>query len=468
MPEHDNDKLEGFFRKAAGRPDIAFNENDWKKLEARLDAKGTHLSAVKKTRNKIAGAVVLTALLIFSSVYWLNKDFERQPDVAKTNNAGEVLNNNGEVSDAGSLSSKPGSTSHENNEAGILQKRIPAPKERVPAEVPDIIPQKKSIQQPLSDDEVLTTELLHQKDYTAEQRLIIDGTNEEQKSQTQNLKVEQIGVDQLDNDKVFKELIQISPAIADKIKQKAGVELPGAEEEDRGKADAIVREEHASDQKKHLASPRLSLLLSLAPDFSSTSSFNQYTTPGESFGVMIHYHVKNAWSFSAGIVKSSKKYTGDGEDYKPPKGYWKYYTNGITPYSIDGSCNILEIPVMLQYTVAEVGRSKFLAGAGASSYIMLNESYRYNFEQPNPGAKDGWNSRNTSRFLFNMVNFTIGFEHQILPGFMIGIEPYIKIPIEEIGWSNLKLFSTGASLTLRYSILKKEYPSIPTRSRGPD
>ncbi len=467
MPEPDNDKLEGFFRKAASKPDIAFNENDWKKLEARLNEKGTHLSVFKKISNKIIGAVFLFVLLISSSVFWLTRDYEEQPEVAKANNAGELLGKNGKVSDAGSLSSKSGSTSDENNNDRILQKRIPVPKEGVAAaEILDIVPQKKSLQQTLSAGEVLTTELLHQKDYTAKQLSIMNASNEAQKSQTQNLKVEQIGVVQLDNNKVFKELIQTSPAIADKIKQKAGVELPGAEEEDKHET-AIVKEEHASGQKKYLANPRLSLLLSLAPDFSSTS-FNQYTAPGEAFGVMIHYHVKNAWSISAGIVKSNKKYTGDGEAYKPPTGYWKIYTNGIIPQSIEGSCSILEIPIMLQYSVAESGRSKFLLGAGVSNYIMLNESYRYNFEQPNPGSKEGWNSKNTSSFLFNMVNFTIGFERQILPGFMIGIEPYVKVPIEEIGWLNLKLFSTGASFTLRYIILKKEYSPLPARSRGPD
>lgn len=123
---------------------------------------------------------------------------------------------------------------------------------------------------------------------------------------------------------------------------------------------------------------------------------------------------------------------------------------------------------MVQYTVAQLRRSKFLVGAGASSYIMLNESYRYNFEQPNPGSKEGWDSENNSGFLLNMINVTIGFEHQILPGFLVGIEPYVKIPMEGIGWSNLKLFSTGASLTLRYNVLKKEHSSLPTRSRGPD
>jgi len=462
MPEHDNDKLEDFFRKVAGRPDISFQEEDWKKLEARLDARGTRLSIVKKTRIKIAGAVL--AALLISYVYWLEKDFEKQPDVQK-NNAGEMLRKNPEVSDDGLHYSNPGAAP-ENNDKRKIQKRIPAPIARVHAEVPDIISQKP-IQQPLPVDEGLTTELLLQNDYTAEQTLIEERASEAQKTRNQNLKVDEIETDQPGNDKFIKELIPISPAIADKTKQNANVELPGAGEVVRSEADAIVKEQKASDQEKQLASPRLSVLLSFAPDFSSTS-FNQYTSPGDAFGIMIHYHVKKSWSFSTGIVKTNKKYTGDGEDYNPPKGYWKYYTNGIVPQTVDGSCSILEIPIMLQYTVAEVGRSKFLLGAGASSYIMLNESYQYNFGQPNPGAKEGWDSGKNSSFLFNMINFTIAFEHQILPGLRIGIEPYIKIPIEEIGWSNLKLYSTGASLTLRYIILKKEYSSLPTRSRSPD
>lgn len=463
MPEHDNDKLEGFFRKVAGRPDISFNEGDWKKLEARLDARGTHLSIAKKRRNKIAGAIVLAVLLV-SSVYWLRKDFERQPEAAQENNGSEELIKTPEVADAGSLNSKDGTTSYESNDAAVLQKTIPTAKDHRLAEVPHIISQKKYIQQLIPVDDGLTADLLHQEEYKAEQPLINDDTNEVQDAHTEMLKIDEIGVDQLDNNKVLSESIQISPAIADKIKQKADVELPAAEQRSE---DVIVKEEFASDQAKQLTSPRLSLLLSLAPDFSSIS-YNQYSDPGEAFGVMVHYHVKSAWSFSAGIVKSHKKYTANGEDYNPPKGYWKYYTNGVIPQSVDGSCNILEIPIMVQYTVAQLRRSKFLVGAGASSYIMLNESYRYNFEQPNPGSKEGWDSENNSGFLFNMINVTIGFEHQILPGLMVGIEPYVKIPMEGIGWSNLKLFSTGASLTLRYNVLKKEYSSLPTRSRGPD
>ena len=182
---------------------------------------------------------------------------------------------------------------------------------------------------------------------------------------------------------------------------------------------------------------------------------------------MVHYHVKRSWSFSTGVVKSLKKYIGDGDDYKPPMATGKN-TNGIIPETIDGSCNVLEIPLMVQYAVVNKGKNRVLVGAGASSYIMLDESYKYNFEYPNPGAKQGWSSQKASALFFNVINVTAGFEHRIFPGFMIGIEPYLKIPIEGIGWSDMKLYSAGASLTLRYIILNQKNSAVAVLSQGSD
>jgi hypothetical protein len=225
--------------------------------------------------------------------------------------------------------------------------------------------------------------------------------------------------------------------------------------------------EHASVQKQHLAAPRLSLLLSFAPDFSGTS-IGEYSEPGKAFGASMAYHFGNRWRLSFGAIKNYKEYTGSGEYYKPPKGYWKRNTNGIVPSTIDGSCSLVEFPVMIQYSMIDNGKNKWVVGAGASSYLMQTESYRYNFEQPNPGANEGWASNETSHFMFNMINFTVGYEHEILPGVVLGIEPYVKIPIEEIGWSRLKLFSTGASITMRYTLLRRANDALAKESRPPD
>src|SRR5690606_40102139 len=64
------------------------------------------------------------------------------------------------------------------------------------------------------------------------------------------------------------------------------------------------------------------------------------------------------WSISVGAIKNYKQYTGSGEDYKPPKNYWKYYTNGLIPEKIDGSCDVLEFPIMIQYSPIVTQKSR--------------------------------------------------------------------------------------------------------------
>jgi hypothetical protein len=485
MPEYDNDRLEQFFRKAASKPEVTFNEEDWKKLEARLDAEKTGLSNSKKTGSRIITAVGVVLILVFSGAVWMY-------DSPDESGVSSVISD-AQIAEGGTRENADGSSvipaddlaprqqdddQHSDNEQRVNLKDEANNGPGATASAPG----NETSQQ---DQIARTVETAEKEEEHArfptkiEEQVINTIAGKRNNSfaddltdpliTTNGLPPTMQGVAGYDEEKIFNDLVrtsQISTAFAEKIKQEAVVELPGAEEETRG-AEAVVREEHASEQQKHESLSRLSLLLSFAPDYSSTS-YKRYTTAGNAFGMMIHYHVRNRWSVAVGAIKSFKKYTGEGEDYQPPKGYWKYYTNGVIPESIDGSCNVLEFPVLVQYTIAANRKSRWTASVGASSYLMLNESYRYNFEQPNPGAKDGWDSRSSSRFLFNMANFAVGYERQLFPRMMIGIEPYAKVPLEKIGWSNLKLFSTGASVTVRYTLIRRQTNSLSAQGRGPD
>lgn len=485
MPEYDNDRLEQFFRKAASKPDVTFNEEDWKKLEARLDAEKTGLSKGKKAGSRIITTAAVVLILGFSGAVWMHDSLDESGDrllISDTQIAeGSARENADESSmlpaddaapreDVDQLPDKEQSVSLKDEaqigpgETAFVLGNEPSQRDQIVRTEETIENEEQLARFPTKIDEKVINTNSDKRDNS-----LADGLNDP--FMTSNaLPPAMQGVTSYDEEKIFDDLIgttsQISTAFAEKIKQKAVVELPGAEEETRG-AEAVVREELASEQQKHESLSRLSLLLSFAPDYSSTS-YKRYTTAGKAFGLMIHYHVRNRWSVAVGAIKSFKKYTGEGEDYQPPKGYWKYYTNGIIPYSIDGSCSVVEFPVVVQYTMAENNKSRWTASAGASSYLMLSESYRYYFEQPNPGAKEGWDSRSSSRFLFNIANFSVGYERRIFPGLMMGIEPYVKVPLEKIGWSNLKLFSTGASVTLRYTLIRKQTNSISARGRGPD
>lgn len=453
MPEQDHDRLEQFFRKAANRPEVAFNEEDWKKLERRLDAvAATETAPTAAARKGLVISVLLlltvaVGIALRSGILGLTKQAKQSPPKKEqvVGSPSPGITDEPVRGDAGK--DLDGATDHEKSGS--------EPRRRIAVEVEEDSHHndQTKLEQPAVSQEVNIR--------TGQGEPGSIGTNHDQASANPERP------ERLEKDNITREL-KVSDTLAQANKQEAVVELPGAEEADAPGVETMVKEKHASDQKEHVATPRLSLLLSYAPDFSATS-LNRYSAPGRAYGAMIHYHAWGRWSLSAGVIQNSKQYTGDGEDYHPPAGYWKYYTNGIIPESIDGSCMILEFPVMVQYTLRTSNRNRWILGAGASSYLMQSESYRYTFEEPNPGAKEGWKSKSSSSFLFNMMNFTVGYEYELIPGLMLGIEPYVKIPLEKIGWSNLKLYSTGASITLRYTLIRKQQ-AIPltANSRGPD
>lgn len=495
MPERNNDQLENFFRKATSRPDVPFNEDDWKKLEARLDAEPTSWWTSGRVV-KVAASALIAAAVLFSGGFWLNSRYqivERVPQEATvTENAVEspIAKEDGAVLPQAGITGSEDINGNINSNDSDNQARdqkaddriAQAPANAMPGEVPtandDPVEAKRQYADHLTDRNN-PDRLAINNEAEGGERTGGNGQEARQESKAESFadarepvlkQAEEksfSGITALHEEKISNDLVSIPSTKTVKIKQKAVVDLPGAEEVDSREAAAIVKEEHASVQRQQWDAPGLSLLLSFAPDFSSTS-FDEYSGPGKAFGAMLRYRTKGRWAISTGVLKNHKQYSSSGEYYEPPSGYWIRNTNGIVPSTIDGSCNVLEFPLMIQYALPTRGSNGWFVGVGTSSYLMQSESYQYFFEQPNPGAKDGWHSRGSSRFLFNMVNFTVGFERQVLPGLMAGVEPYIKLPIEKIGWSNLKLFSTGVSVTLRYNLLSGQTFHGVGNSRPPD
>lgn len=487
MPEHDYDRLEQFFRKAAAKADVTFNEDDWKKLENRLDAHTSGKTSGNKTGSHVAAVVVTGILLTVSVAVWVGSS----TDATVPNKLDQAASIQPEPEDLRSV--QPVSPKPNTPDANGADGERTTSDETVPlASLLETVVKSSATTEAVPQADVTTkdsdTKGRSRREGIAElgqpgtdrAANLIEGDGQQPARRADNIQPEK-------NDQTGKENVhagdnfqnaqslrttndRLTESRSDSLernKQKAVVQLPGAEEDETREALAAVQKEHASDNEKHVAAPRLSLLLFFAPDFSGTSMALS-STPGKAFGALLHYHPFERWSIAAGVVKNHKQYTGSGEYYKPPKGYWTRNTNGVVPEIIDGSCDILEFPLMVQYTPILNSKSRWNVGAGLSSYLMQSESYRYHFDQPNPGARDSWDSRGSSRFIFNMLIFTVGYERQVLPGLMLGIEPYAKIPLEEIGWSNLKLFSSGASFTLRYTILQRTKLSVANRSRGPD
>jgi len=477
MPEHDNDRLEQFFRKAAGQTEVPFDERDWKKLEARLDAEDLLMSRLKKSQAGPAVTTGVVLLLLFSGALWMNYIYDFIPVRRVAVESVDAVKQ-----DANSQRSSETSAVQETQDPVKVSpgdQNVEAPTE---ATGKGISPTKENEsittvdgrnKQDLSGPAIVRSQVTARgdevvSDLTGEGTLSADhnmpGVNGEMAERDEKILTSWSTVAQLDDAQIRRDLTTSPSGISERYKQKASIELPGAEEGTTSVAKPVADRKRPERQ---YGAPRLSLLLSLAPDCSGTS-LSRYSAPGKAFGAMVYYHITNRWSVSAGVVKSNKQYSGAGEEYHPPHGYWKYYTNGRIPNSVDGACTVLEFPIMAGYSINPGKKNTWRITGGVSSYLMLDESYQYIFDEPNPGATEGWNSRGSSRFPFSIINVALAYEHEVLPGLRVGLEPYVKIPVSEIGWSNLKLFSSGASLTLRYALIRQKDHQLYVPGRGPD
>lgn len=422
--EQEEDNIESFFKKALKSNNVDFNEDDWAALEKKLDAESSRLSAIRVKRIKKIIGVFSSISIVFILVLVAIRDNpgERDDGLGKKYFK-DSSKNNGESSDE---STKAPTTAEIHQDT---LERITYDKEKPSPEVKEKDVNRKSVIAISANEEPFPDAVLIEKQDVNSNN---DGDSLKMTRGQNKLNGKMPSTDLLK--KPFKELISVH-------------DVPDLE--NKNPMDSILLDQSPSTRRKRLAGNRFGLLLYAAPDFSNINP-DQFTSPGLTFGIVVRYRFSNTLSFSTGILKSYKKYVSDGKDYQLSENYWKYNTNGMMPETIYGSCNVLEIPAAIQFTVSETPMARFFISSGFSSYIILDESYRYRFDQPNPGAKEGWYTNKNSSYVFKVVTISMGYERNVLSKFSIGVEPYVKIPLEGIGWPNVRLISAGVAVTAGY------------------
>jgi hypothetical protein len=433
MSEQNKDNISQFFRKTVQKPKIRFVESDWEKLEARLDA-ASAASSPKHNHWKTAFIAAVALLFVTTSLLFYNG---RQANTTSKKNEANNVN-------ADNTSSTQSSTKNEILSSEKQELKIPTAK----------TPDKSTVH---------TSHLTNAKTKDNKAPLMKSNAelNEEHNTSLQSDQKNKAAIfqDTLSQDKVNKAaVITQSP---DKEISSQSLPVDSCSEEEQ-KDDVVKKNKNRNDSLAESVKSkpsRWNIMLSISPDFSSTD-LDKFTTPGNAFGITAYHAINQAFSISAGVVKSNKLYWDSGDEYKPADpGFWAKKTHGVVPTKIEGSCSVLEIPIGLQYYAVSTRKHKLYLASTFSSYIMLKESYHYIFDSPNPGASQSWNAKKTSYSLFSIANLAVGYERSISNRLMIGFSPYIKIPMSGIGaWANVKLYSTGAAFTLRYQFQKKKKP----------
>lgn len=193
---------------------------------------------------------------------------------------------------------------------------------------------------------------------------------------------------------------------------------------------------------------RFSIGLVAGPDVSSVGAFSSFHEPGYKIGLMLEYNISSNVSVSTGAVQSMVRYSTQGQRYNPPI----YWTSGISPDEMAGECLLIDIPINFKYNFLNFNNSRFFASAGFSSYIMLTEEYHFKYDGYDSELNQNWSGRTGTRHWMSNASFSLGYELDLHSNWSVRAEPFIKTPIREVGWSNVKLFSAGSLVSLNYRL----------------
>jgi hypothetical protein len=193
-------------------------------------------------------------------------------------------------------------------------------------------------------------------------------------------------------------------------------------------------------------SPKWAVRLGYSPDLTSVG-FKNLVKPGSAFSLLFEYGISNKLYLQTGVARSVKDYYALGSEYELKS----YVTQFNTPYGVDGTCTMIEVPLGLRYDFIQKTHSRLFAGTGFSSYYFQKEQYEYHYKKYVYGQKHGWEDNNTGWSFFSHLNASVGYERTITRKLSILAEPYIRIPLKGVGYGKVNLITTGMWLSLRYT-----------------
>lgn len=199
--------------------------------------------------------------------------------------------------------------------------------------------------------------------------------------------------------------------------------------------------------------PQFALNAIAAPDFNGVGSFAQAKV-GTNEGLLVNGGISRRFFISTGVIYSSKPYLEGFESYHST------YQFPVNPVNVTADCRMLDIPVNLNYLVYKKSVNSFSVGTGLSSYIMLHESYKFNYAaggyyQTGPAQ---YTVPGTDSYYFGVLNLNATYQRQLNSKFGLSVQPYVKLPLTNIGYSQVKLQTTGVALGLTWNLNSSSKP----------
>jgi hypothetical protein len=186
----------------------------------------------------------------------------------------------------------------------------------------------------------------------------------------------------------------------------------------------------------------------VAPDL-STVKFQSVKGMGYTTGILVGYSFGPRWSIETGAYLDMKKYYTDGQYFSKKKiqALW-----GLDIQNVDGSCNMIEIPLNARYNLNTSEKRKWFVTTGLATYLMYKEQYNF---QILSSSGYSWSNphtyHNPSQSWFSQISLSMGYEQKLGKVGNLRLEPYLRIPLAGIGTGSLPITSAGLNIGLTHS-----------------
>ncbi len=179
----------------------------------------------------------------------------------------------------------------------------------------------------------------------------------------------------------------------------------------------------------------------------TTVKFRYADKANASGGIMIGYHLNNNWSIHTGGLYTRKNYKMDGNDFKAPRGSW------VANYkleTVDGFCNMWEIPLLLRYTFDSKTKTNAFVSSGLSSYLMTRENYNYFYYYNGNPVRRNANYPNGKTHMFSILKLSGGWARQTGKNSSFIVEPFANVPLSGLGFGSVRLSSFGINFSYQF------------------
>ena len=422
MDEGNNkyDRLEQFFREKTEDYDIQYREEDWLKLEERLDKAADQRA---KRRNKwIAAAAVA---ILFSILAYMT--IQQQFTINKLN---EQLNNQEQIVEQPQSSSENKETqSPENNQSDISDTNQETPAQNFEQEDPSQLAVDSDRDQPTE-----------QSSQQVEEQAVQGTQLNEFMENRASLPIASAASPGFDGR--FSSTSAIRPLNITSVPTQQ--QARQVDDQPSSVARPLAK---ASTENR---SGRFSLTFQAGPDLSSANKFSNFSSPGHKLGLSVEYNITDKLALSVGAIRSKVQYTASAEIYNR---LYDSPATSVTNGEAIGECILIDLPLSLKYDVIEFHSSRLYASGGLSSYFMLNEEYRMKTDSYTPGqSQQVWQQRTGNSHWASNATIAVGYEWRLNTKLNVRAEPFLKLPLQQVGQAKVNLYSLGSLISLNYRI----------------